>query len=131
MKYLAFKFGGSITCSNNDVFTLKIVSNAGLGSEAVFAIITVSVDGSQTNGWFEIEIEFIVREIGTSGIAKITTNGHYSYFNSTQVSKGYGVNTLNNTTFNTTINNAIQVTYTTTETSISLVISQVSLTKLY
>lgn len=127
----AFKLGGSITCLNNDVFTINIVSNAGLGSEAVFATITVTVDGAQTNGWFEIELEFIVREIGAAGIAKITTNGHYSYFNSTQVSKGYGVNNLNNTTFNTTINNMIQVTYTTAETTISLTLSQVSLTKLY
>ena len=127
----SFKLGGSITCLNNDVFTLNILTNPGLPSESIFASIIVTVDGAQTNGWFEVEIEFIVRQIGASGVAKMSTNGHYSYFNSTQVSKGYGINNLNNTTFNTTVDNILQLTYTTVETTVSIVLSQASLTKLY
>jgi hypothetical protein len=127
----ALKIGGSITCVNNDVFTLNLLTNLGLATEAVFATVVVTVDGAQTSGWYEIKVEFIVRAVGIAGVAKISTNGHYSYYNSTNVSKGYGFNSINSTTFNTEIDNLLQLSYTTTETTIDYTVSQVSLTKLF
>ena len=86
----------------------------------------------QVLGWWEVEVEFIVRETGASGVASMSTNGHYSYFNGTNVSKGYGINTIQNTDFDTTIANEIMLTYATGETSItSFRVSQVALTKLF
>ena len=124
--------GGDITCDNNDVFTLRIRSNFGAGTSPIFAEIEVAVDGAQVLGWWEVEVEFIVRETGASGVASMSTNGHYSYFNGTNVSKGYGVNTIQNTDFDTTIANEIMLTYATGETSItSFRVSQVALTKLF
>ena len=128
----AIKVGGDITCDNNDVFTLRIRSNFGAGTSPIFAEIEVAVDGAQVAGWWEVEVEFIVRETGASGVASMSTNGHYSYFNGTNVSKGYGVNTIQNTNFDTTIANELMLTYATGEASITAFrVSQVALTKLF
>jgi len=123
----SLKIGGKITCNNNDVFEINILSNFGTPSQAVFATINVIIDGSRTNGWFEIECEFIVRTIGVTG--KMSTNCHYSYFNNTNVSKGYGVDNI--IIFDTQIDNELNVIFGTIDNSILLTVSQVSLTKLY
>lgn len=123
----ALKIGGKITCNNNDSFEISILSNFGLPSETLFAQLNIIVDGSQTNGWFEIEIEFIVRAIGAIG--KISTNGNYAYFNSNNFAKGVGVDNI--VIVDTQIDNQLNVIFTTTDTSITLTVSQVSLTKLY
>ena len=123
----SLKIGGKITCGNNDVFEINILSNFGTPSQVVFATINVIVDGAQTNDWFEIECEFIVRAIGGTG--KMSTNCHYSYFNSTNVSKGYGIDNI--IIFDTQIDNELNVIFGTIDNSILLTVSQVSLTKLY
>jgi hypothetical protein len=123
----ALKLGGRLTCANNDAFDINILSNFGTPSEVILATINVIVDGAQTNGWFEIEAEFIVRSIG--GVGTMSTNCHYSYYNSTNVSKGYGVDNL--IIFSTQIDNDLNVTFNTLDNTVQLRISQVSLTKLY
>jgi hypothetical protein len=134
----AFKCGGQITCNNNATFTLRICSNftAGGGglNESDFASINVEVDGAQSADFWELELEFICRAVGGTGVAAISTNGHYSYFNNTDFSKGYGVNTTNTTTFNTTVDNTLQIGFFSNESAATLSayqIDQVSLTKLY
>ena len=98
----------------------------------MFAQIDVQVDGAQTAGFWEVECEFIVRAIGVAGVAAMSTNGHFSYFNSTNVSKGYGANVIEQTDFDSTIENTLMLTYTTAEASITeFRLSQVTLTKLF
>ena len=126
------KIGGQLTCDNNDIFNIAIVSNFGLGSECVFSNFSVSIDGAKLNDFWEIEIDFSVRNIGVAGVASITTNGDFTYFNSTNVKKGYGISGIQNTTFDTTINNNLAITYSTTETSITnFQIDQASLMKFF
>ena len=120
------KVGGKISCDNNDTFILRLK----MGTATLWTI-NVSVDGAQVNDWFEIEVEFIVRAIGPVATASISTNGHYSYFNNTNVSKGYGVDSVNNTTFDTTVDNTLQLTYETSNSTLVFTISQVALTKLF
>jgi hypothetical protein len=80
------------------------------------------------NDSFEIiEFEFIIRDVGSMG--KISSNGNYSYFNSNNFMKGIGVDVLVN--IDTTITNELDVLFVTIDNSISLTVSQVSLTKLY
>lgn len=123
----ALKIGGKLTCDNNDTFEIDILTNYQLPSQTVFAQLNIIVDGSQTNGWFEIEIEFIIRSIGVSG--KISTNGNYAYFNSNNFAKGVGVDNI--VIVDTTIDNLLDVIFGTIDNSIILTPSQVSLTKLY
>ena len=125
------KIGGQITCANNDTFDIRIVSNFGLPSQAVFSSFTIQIDGAQTNGFFEIEVDFSLRSIGTAGVAVITTNGDFTYYNNTNVQKGFGISSINNTTFNTTINNELSITYATTVNISSFQIDQASLMKFF
>lgn len=126
------KIGGQITCANNDTFDIRIVSNFGLPSEAEFSSFTIQIDGARTNGFFEVEVDFSLRAIGTAGVAIITTNGDFTYYNNTNVQKGFGISNINNTTFNTTINNELSITYATTSPGItSFQIDQASLMKFF
>ena len=134
----SFKCGGQITCNNNATFTLRLCSNftAGGGglNESDFASINVEVDGAQSADFWEIEVEFICRSVGGAGVASISTNGHYSYFSSTDFQKGYGINNTNSTTFNTTVSNDLQIGFFSNESAAALSsfqVDQVSLTKLY
>ena len=123
----SFKIGGRITCDNNDSFEINILTNYQLPTQTVFAQINIISDGAQNNGWFEIETEFIIRAIGSAG--KVTTNGHYSYYNSSNVSKGVGIDNV--VILDTTVDNELDVLFATIDNSITLTVSQVSLTKLY
>lgn len=125
------KIGGQITCANNDTFDIRIVSNFGLPSEAEFSSFTIQIDGARTNGFFEIEVDFSLRAIGTAGVAIITTNGDFTYYNNTNVQKGFGISSINNTTFNTTINNELSITYATGVAISSFQIDQASLMKFF
>ncbi len=123
----SFKIGGKVTCNNNDSFEIDILSNYNLPSQTSLAQINIISDGGQVDNWFEIEFEFIIRAIGAMG--KISSNGNYSYFNSNNFMKGIGVDVLVN--IDTTINNQLDVLFVTIDNSISLTVTQVSLTKLY
>jgi hypothetical protein len=125
------KIGGQITCANNDTFDIRIVSNFGLPSEAEFSSFTIQIDGAQTNGFFEIEVDFSLRAVGGAGVAIITTNGDFTYYNNTNVQKGFGISSINNTTFNTTIDNELSITYATGVAISSFQIDQSSLMKFF
>ena len=125
------KIGGQITCANNDTFDIRIVSNFGLPSEAEFSSFTIQIDGAQTNGFFEIEVDFSLRAVGGAGVAIITTNGDFTYYNNTNVQKGFGISSINNTTFDTTIQNELSITYATGVAISSFQIDQSSLMKFF
>lgn len=126
----SLKIGGKLTCSNGDSFTIRVVTNCGLPSEAEFCSQVVQIDGNQSNSYFELEIDFAVRSAGIAGTAEILTNGSFDYFNKTNVKKGYGFNQLNNSTFDTTIDNELCVTYQTAEVD-SFTVDVASITKYY
>lgn len=124
------KIGGQITCNNNDIFNLAIVSNFGLPSECLFSNFSVTIDGPKTDDYWELEIDFSVRNIGIAGVASITTNGDFTYFNNTSVKKGYGISQTQNSTFNTEIDNKLSITYSTPGIT-NFLIDQASLMKFF
>lgn len=125
------KIGGQITCANNDTFDIRIVSNFGLPSECEFSSFTIQIDGARTNGFFEIEVDFSIRQVGGAGVGIITTNGDFTYYNNTNVQKGFGISNINNTTFNTLIDNELSITYATAVAISSFQIDQASLMKFF
>jgi len=128
----SLKIGGEFDATNNDVFTIRVVSNLGLGSEAEFVNIPITItDTNLTNRYFELEIDFSVRTTGIAGVASIVTNGSFDYYNTNNLKKGTGINNVNNTTFNTEIDNTLSVTYATTEASVDFTCSIASITKFY
>ena len=128
----SLKIGGEFDATNNDVFTIRVVSNLGLGSEAEFVNIPITItDTNLTNRYFELEIDFAVRSTGVAGVASIVTNGSFDYYNTNNLKKGTGINNVNNTTFNTKIDNTLSVTYATTEASLDFTCDIATITKFY
>ena len=126
------KIGGQITCANNDVFDIRVLSNFGLASQCVFSSFSIQIDGAKVNEFWEIEIDFSLRATGGIGVATITTNGDFNYFSSTAVKKGFGISSVQNTTFNTEIQNDLSITYSTASSSItSFQVDQASLMKFF
>ena len=128
----SLKIGGEFDATNNDVFTIRVVSNLGLGSEAEFVNIPITItDTNLTNRYFELEIDFAIRSSGVAGVASIVTNGSFDYYNTNNLKKGTGINNVNNTTFNTEIDNTLSVTYATTEASLDFTCDIATITKFY
>jgi hypothetical protein len=123
----ALKIGGTITCANTDLFTILIGTQA-----SVFASFIITIDGALVNGWWELELEFIIRALGGPGLGSVITNGNFAYINSVGFVKGIGVSTVQDTTFSTEVTNTLSIIYSTGEASITAFrSSQVILTKLF
>jgi len=128
----SLKIGGEFDATNNDVFTIRVVSNYNTVNEAEFVNIPITItDTNLTNRYFELEIDFAIRTTGGAGVASIVTNGSFDYYNTNNLKKGTGINNVNNTTFRTDIDNTLSVTYATTEASVDFTCSIASITKFY
>jgi hypothetical protein len=64
-----------------------------------------------SNDFWEIEADFVIRQIGGAGVAQILSNGQFVYVRSTNLNyDGSGFNTLETTNFDTTILNTLEIT---------------------
>jgi len=134
----AFKIGGELTPSaNNQIIDFRIGSNYNPADPnpatnlIEFATFSIQIDGSTGPRFWELEVDFIIRQIGTSTTAIIATNGDFTYFNTTDVKKGFGINTTNNTTFDTTVDNTLSLLYSTADPITSFDISMATITKFF
>lgn len=137
------KVGGRMTCINNAEFIFRVGAENNttppfkpgpLGKYSNFTgFTTVQVDGAQTNGWWELEIEFIVRSVGGAGAAAMAINGNFSYINNTKVMKSYGFDSTESTNFRTDIENTLFMDIASTEAAgaFSMRLSQAQLTKTF
>lgn len=124
-----------IGSANNDIGTTFTATGVGTGTGTAYELVVfssqlVQVEGNQTNSYYELEIDFAIRDIGIAGTAQILTNGSFDYFNNTNVNKGYGFNQLNNQTFDTTIQNELCIIYSTNDIDI-FTIDIASITKFF
>ena len=128
----SLKIGGEFDATNNDVFTIRVLSNYNTVNEAEFVNIPITItDTNLTNRYFELEIDFAIRTTGSAGVASIVTNGSFDYYNTNNLKKGTGINNVNNTTFRTDIDNTLSVTYSTTEASVDFTCDIATITKFY
>ena len=66
---------------------------------------------NSSNEFFEIEIDFTIRQIGGTGVADIVANIDFTYSDSGATNwRGSRDVSVNNTTFDTTISNTLDVT---------------------
>lgn len=98
---------GTISAVNNHTIQFHVHSNSASTILTDSGVITLS--GTTAKDW-ELDIHFVVREIGPAGTAKIYTSGKFLYNkdannNPEKIAFSY----LNSTTFNTTISNTLQV----------------------
>lgn len=99
------KIGGKVTNVNDTNITFKIKS---LGVTLIdTGLITLKVGTSQ---FWQLDVNFTIRQIGKAGVASIISNGSFSHVRNNSAIEVFGFNTLNNTTFDTTILNKLDIT---------------------
>lgn len=97
---------GHGTFSNNDTLQIKI--KAGSVVLADTGLLTLS--GTDNKHW-KLEMFFTINNIGSTGVASISTGGNFIYTsNSSDKYNGINFSTENNTTFNTTVTNILNIT---------------------
>jgi hypothetical protein len=97
---------GKLSAANNNTLEIRIKSDSTILADT--GLITMS--GTTDKDW-EMEVYFSINEIGTAGVASISTGGSFNYTKdagSALEGKIFSVN--NSTTFNTTINNTLEIT---------------------
>jgi hypothetical protein len=101
-----FVMAGTFGAQNNDTLTLRGIINGNPYLNQVIPLTGVS------GQHFEIEIDYVIREIGGVGVASIALNWDFTYSDNATSRNFYGdrLTITNNTTFNTTIINTWDIT---------------------
>ncbi len=100
------KMCGYLSCAQNETMHIRVKSNGiTIADAGVFQMDLT------TNKFFELALDFTVAKIGAAGVAKLFTNGQYSYnHNAAGQIEGNNFASINNTIFDTTILNALSIT---------------------
>ena len=99
------ELGGILNAKSNDDLRITIKSNGIVLADSGFQNMN-----SVTNGIWTLSLQFTIRSIGGPGIAAISTIGTFTdKKTSNQSVIGFGLNSLNNTTFDTTILNTLDI----------------------
>jgi hypothetical protein len=101
-------FGGVLNTANNQTIRIRVKTAAGV----IFLDSGVqNISGSVSNGIWTLTINFTIRQIGGVNVASIVSSGRFTYAKTVNGTvEGFGLNTINSTTFDTTILNTLEVT---------------------
>lgn len=98
---------GVMNAVNNQTIRIKVKA----GSIILLDSGVQSLTNSIINDIWTLNINFTIRQIGSAGTASIASFGRFTYSKTSNGSiEGFGINTINSTTFDTTINNTLDVT---------------------
>ena len=99
-------FGGILTATNNQTIRVRVKTGS-----VILVDSGAQTINNITNNVFSLNIDFTVRQLGTTGVASIVTLGAFHYTKTVNGTiEGFAFNTVNNTTFNTTVSNTLDVT---------------------
>lgn len=99
------KIGGKVTNVSDTNITFKVKS---LGVTLIDTGL-ITLKGGTSQFW-QLDINFTIRQIGGASVASIISNGSFSHIMNDTPIQVFGFNTLNNTTFDTTILNTLDIT---------------------
>ncbi len=100
------KICGPLSCANNETIHIRVKSNGITIADAGVFQMKIA-----TNKYFELILDFTIAKIGGAGVAKLFTNGQYSYnHNSTGEISGNNFALISNTIFDTTVANVLSIT---------------------
>jgi hypothetical protein len=100
-------FSGIMNAANNQTIRVRVKA----GSVVLLDSGVQSLTSGIVNDIWELSINFTIRQIGVAGVASIASMGTFHYTKvSNNTTQGFGLNTINNTTFDTTISNILDVT---------------------
>lgn len=99
------RMGGEISNVNstNIIFTLQTMG---------FVLVSTGLISLKlgTNQFWQLEVNFTIRQTGVAGVAAIISNGSFTHIRNNTSVDVFGFNTINNTTFDTTIWNTLDIT---------------------
>ena len=100
------KMCGILSCANNEVLHIRVRSNGVVIVDA--AVYTLSL---ATNKYWDLILDFTIRNIGGPGVGVLGANGSFTY-NKNANSNIDGINfaLISNTVFNTTVINSLTIT---------------------
>jgi hypothetical protein len=99
---------GNFSSQNGDTLTIRL--KGGTTGTTILATVVIPLNAS-TGVFFEVEIDFSVRAIGSTTVADLATNFDFTYNQNVGGSfQGERLVTVNNTTFDTTILNQLEIT---------------------
>jgi hypothetical protein len=110
----AFKIGdsfravvaGVLNAANNQTIRVKVKTGSVILLDSGLQNIT-----NIANDVFSLNIDFTIRQLGTTGVASIVSLGTFHYAKTSNASiQGFAFNTVNSTTFDTTISNTLDIT---------------------
>ena len=115
--------------SANDAVRIRI--KAGSATLADSNSIIFNTGGAES--LMKLELDFVVKSIGSAGTAEILTKGFFKAVKNNQDIKGFSFEDHNNTTFDTTIQNQLDITFEFNNTDSSTYIQSdlLVLTKVY
>ncbi len=101
------ELSGVIDAANNQTIRIRVKSGAITLLDSGVQNLTSSI----TDDIWTLNIDFTIRQVGAAGVASIASFGRFTYtkVNNGNV-EGFGMNTINSTTFDTTISNTLDVT---------------------
>lgn len=100
------KMCGTLTCANNETLHIRVRSNGILIIDA--AVYTLSIS---TDKFWDLILDFTIRNIGGTGVAVLASNGVFTYNkNANSNIDGIHFGQVNSVNFNTTITNSLTIT---------------------
>lgn len=98
---------GVMNAVNNQTIRIRVKA----GSIVLLDSGVQSLTNSIINDIWTLSVDFTIRQIGGAGVASIASFGRFTYAKSNNGTvEGFGINTINSTTFNTTISNTLTIT---------------------
>lgn len=122
--WYSIRLGGVVSANNNQSSTITVVATT-------TTILSLPVAFSNlTNAWWQVQIDFVIRAVGASGVAAIVVTGFIDYY-SNPGKAGNAVTTVTTTGFDTTVQNELFIYYTGTSGVTSFRTDFVGLSKFY
>lgn len=98
---------GVMDAANNQTIRIKVKA----GSVVLLDSGVQSLSNAIIDDIWTLNIDFTVRQVGAAGVASIASFGRFTYAKTNNASlEGFGMNTINSTTFDTTVSNTLDIT---------------------
>lgn len=98
---------GLMDASNNETIRIRVKAGSIVLLDSGVQVLT---SGISSDIW-TLTLDFTIRQIGAAGVASIASFGRFTYSKTNNDTvQGFGLNTINSTTFDTTVSNTLDVT---------------------
>ena len=98
---------GVMDAANNQTIRIRVKA----GSVILLDSGVQSLSNAIIDDIWTLSIDFTIRQIGAAGVASISSFGRFTYAKTNNANlEGFGMNTINSTTFDTTVSNTLDIT---------------------